>query len=60
MSVVVLMYSVEEAALALGLRRWRFYELIRCGALHTVKQGRRRLVPVASLEDYVAILAAAA
>jgi len=60
MSVVVLMYSVEEAALALGLSRSRLYELIRCGALPTVKQGRRRLVPVVALEAYVAMLSGVA
>lgn len=59
MSVVVLMYSVEEAALALGLSRSRIYELIRSRQLRTVKQGRRRLVSIAAIEDYIAALDAA-
>jgi excisionase family DNA binding protein len=32
------------------------YELIRSGQLRTVKQGRRRLVPVSALAEYVASL----
>jgi excisionase family DNA binding protein len=32
------------------------YELIRSGQLRTVKQGRRRLVPVTALAEYVASL----
>ena len=32
------------------------YELIRSGYLRTVKQGRRRLVPVSALAEYVASL----
>lgn len=36
------------------------YELIRSGRLRTVKQGRRRLVPVAALTEYVESLRGAA
>jgi excisionase family DNA binding protein len=47
---------VEEAAAALRLSRSVLYELIRSGQLRTVKQGRRRLVPVSALAEYVARL----
>lgn len=50
------LYRVEEAAEALRLSRAAVYELIRSGRLRTVKQGRRRLVPVAALGEYVSSL----
>jgi len=55
MSVIAVLYSVEEAAEALRLSRSRIYELIRSGKLRTVKAGRRRLVPVAALDEFVAM-----
>lgn len=55
-AVVPVLYSVDEAAEALRLSRSVIYELIRSGRLRTVKQGRRRLVPVHALEEYVASL----
>ena len=58
--VVPLMYRVDEAAAALRLSRSSVYELIRSGQLRTVKQGRRRLVPVTALAEYVASLGGAA
>ena len=54
--VVPVLYRVDEAAAALRLSRSSVYELIRSGQLRTVKQGRRRLVPVAALAEYVASL----
>lgn len=48
-----MLYDVDEAAEALRLSRSMLYELIRSGRLRTVKQGRRRLVPVAALAEYV-------
>jgi excisionase family DNA binding protein len=54
--VPAVLYGVEEAAVALRLSRSVLYELIRSGRLRTVKQGRRRLVPVAALAEYVASL----
>jgi excisionase family DNA binding protein len=54
--VPAVLYRVEEAAAALRLSRSLTYELIRSGRLRTVKAGRRRLVPVAALTDYVASL----
>jgi excisionase family DNA binding protein len=54
--VQALLYDVDEAAEALRLSRSLLYELIRSGQLRTVKAGRRRLVPVAALADYVTSL----
>lgn len=51
--VVAVLYNVDEAAEALRLSRSVIYELIRSGRLRTIKEGRRRLVPVAALEEYV-------
>jgi excisionase family DNA binding protein len=47
------LYRVDEAAEALRLSRSVIYELIRSGRLRTVKEGRRRLVPVVALTEYV-------
>lgn len=54
--VTPVLYRVDEAAEALRLSRSVVYELIRSGRLRTVKEGRRRLVPVAALAEYVALL----
>ncbi len=51
-----LMYRVPEAVEASGLSRSRLYELIRSGEIHSVKVGRARLIPLKSLEQYVASL----
>jgi excisionase family DNA binding protein len=50
------LYRVDEAAEALRLSRSLVYELIRCGRLRSVKEGRRRLVPVDAVKEYVALL----
>lgn len=54
--VPAVLYGVDEAATALRLSRSLIYELIRSGRLRSVKQGRRRLVPVGALDEYVASL----
>ena len=59
-AVPAVLYSVDEAASALRLSKSVLYELIRSGRLRTVKAGRRRLVPVAALTEYVASLEAGA
>lgn len=59
-TVPAVLYTVDEAADALRLSRSAIYELIRSGRLRSVKSGRRRLVPVVALADYVAGLEAAA
>lgn len=58
--VPAVLYAVDEAATALRLSRSQLYELIRSGRLRTVKCGRRRLVPVSALDEYVSSLADAA
>lgn len=59
-AVPAVLYDVDEAAEALRLSRSALYELIRSGRLRSVKSGRRRLVPVAALAEYVAGLESAA
>jgi excisionase family DNA binding protein len=59
-SVPAVLYRVDEAAQALRLSRSLVYELIRSGQLRSVKAGRRRLVPVEALAEYVATLGNAA
>jgi excisionase family DNA binding protein len=58
--IPAVLYRVDEAADALRLSRSALYELIRSGRLRTVKAGRRRLVPVAALAEYVRSLERAA
>lgn len=50
------LYRIPEAMRLLSLSRSVIYEQIRSGRLHTVKQGRTRLVPESSITDYVALL----
>jgi len=52
-AVPAVLYRVDEAAEALRLSRSAVYELIRSGQLRSVKMGRRRLVPVEALAEYV-------
>lgn len=52
-NVTPILYRVDEAADALRLSRSLIYELIRSGRLRSVKAGRRRLVPVSALVEYV-------
>ena len=52
-TVTPVTYSVDEAAQALRLSRDMIYQLIRSGRLRTIKVGRRRLVPVAALDDWL-------
>jgi excisionase family DNA binding protein len=50
------LYDVPEAMALLNLSRTQIYELIRSQRLVTVTVGRRRLVPAASIDDYVTLL----
>ncbi|WP_405778346.1 helix-turn-helix domain-containing protein [Streptomyces sp. NBC_00859] len=49
-----LLYTPEEAAVALRLGRSTVYELMADGVLAYVKQGRCRRIKVATLTAYVA------
>lgn len=50
------LYRVEEAVVLLSLSRSQLYELIRCGRLHSVTEGRTRLIPAEAISDYVSML----
>jgi len=58
-NVTPVVYTVDEAARALRISRSVIFELIRSDQLHTVKLGRRRLVPVKSLHEFVEAIQAA-
>lgn len=47
-------YSVTEAAAALGIGRTYVFQLIKEGALDSLKVGRRRLVPVTEVHAFLA------
>ena len=47
-------YSIPEAAHAAGVGRSTLYEAIAAGALRSSKVGKRRLIPVAALNDWLA------
>lgn len=50
------LYRIPEVVRILSLSRSVVYELIRSGQLRSVTQGRTRLVPVAAVAEYVALL----
>ena len=52
----VLLVCPEDAARVLGIGRTKVYELIRSGALRSVRVGGLRRVPVAALDEFVARL----
>jgi excisionase family DNA binding protein len=58
--IPVLLVCPEDAARALGIGRTKVYELIRSGALRSVRVGGLRRVPVAALDEFVARLEAEA
>lgn len=49
-----MVYTVKEAAIALGLSPNGIYELIRSDRLPSVKSGRRRHVAKAAVVEYIA------
>lgn len=50
------LHSVEEAAELLNVGRSTAFEEIRLGRLRTVRVGRRRLVPIEYVDEYVELL----
>ena len=46
----------EDAARVLGVGRTKVYELMRSGALRSVRVGGLRRIPVAALDEFVARL----
>lgn len=55
-SAPVLLHRIPEAMRLLSLSRSVIYELIRCGRLKSVTQGRRRLIPSSAIVEYVDLL----
>ena len=51
-----LLVSVESGAAALGIGRTQMFRLLRAGEVESLKIGARRLIPTASLAEYVARL----
>jgi excisionase family DNA binding protein len=49
----VLLLRPEDAARALGVGRTKVYELMRSGALRSVRVGGLRRIPVAALNEFV-------
>jgi excisionase family DNA binding protein len=56
--LTVLLVRPEDAALLLGLGRTKVYQLMRSGALRSVKIGGLRRIPATALAEFVAELEA--
>ena len=50
------LYRVDEAVILLSLSRSQLYELIRSRRIHSVTEGRLRLIPAEAIKEYVALL----
>jgi excisionase family DNA binding protein len=50
------LYRVPEAMALLSMSRSVIYEQIRSGRLHSVTQGRMRLIPASAITGYIALL----
>lgn len=48
-----LLYRVDEVVHLLNLSRSRVFELLRCGDLRSVTQGRTRLIPRSALFEFI-------
>lgn len=53
MSIAPINLSVDEVVEASGLGRTTVFARIRSGELESIKDGRRRLIPVSALHDYM-------
>jgi len=47
------LYSVQEAYELLNISRAKFYSLVSCQEIDTVKIGSRRLVPCEAIDEFV-------
>lgn len=56
MPIEPIFVSVQEAAEALNISRWPMQQILKSGAVKSIKQGGRRLVYVDSLREYAASL----
>lgn len=50
------LYRINDVMERLPLGRTAIFELIRSGRLHSVKEGRTRLIPSTAIRDYIALL----
>lgn len=50
--------SPNEAAAALGISRAKLYEELASGRIRSVKSGKRRLIPVGALDEWLTDLPA--
>lgn len=46
-------YTVEEAAQALKISRWKIFDLIRTNQLRSVKIGGLRRIPCTAIDEYI-------
>ena len=53
-------YSIEEAAISLGIGRTLVYKLIGEGQLKPVKLGKRTIIPAVELDAFLSRLGGAA
>jgi excisionase family DNA binding protein len=53
-----LAYSTEDVCSTLSIGRTALFELLRRNEIHSVKIGRRRIIPAASVDAYLARLVA--
>lgn len=51
--VVAAMLSVAETCIQLGVSKWTLYRLMQEGELASAKVGRRRLIPLRAIEDFI-------
>ncbi|WP_246178521.1 helix-turn-helix domain-containing protein [Actinomadura decatromicini] len=51
-----LLWRPEQAAVMLGIGRTKVYDLIRTGALRSVRLGGSRRIPASALTEFVAQL----
>lgn len=58
--ITPVLLTPEETAKALRIGRSKVYDLIRSGALHSIKIGGSRRVPVAALAEFITSLKEAA
>jgi excisionase family DNA binding protein len=52
-TAMVVIYTVEEAAQALKISRWKIFDLIRTNQLRSVKIGGLRRIPGTAIEEYI-------
>lgn len=50
-----LTYSVSEAAEAIGISRSKLYTLLARGELRSVRVGRRTLIPVQAVHEFLCV-----